>query len=138
MQKPHFSKFFLLAIGLACLPVYAQDANSPVADNPAIPADEFNRGTPYRSAEGFLATAGTGDYEIAAQYLDLRNLRGEASELIDDPTGRSYDNLAHYHDSIGAPIRPLVSPVRRQRDTWFVSLGVFMRLRPRMAAYPHC
>ncbi len=125
MQKPHFSRFVLLALGLACLPVYAQDANSPVADNPAIPADEFNRGTPYRSAEGFLATAGTGDYETAAEYLDLRNLRGEASELtgaqlarrfnvivqrgdwghidelIDDPAGRSNDNLPDYRDSIG-------------------------------------
>jgi MscS family membrane protein len=125
MQNFHFSKFFLLALGLACLPINAQDASSPDADNLAIPADKFDRGTPYRSADGFLTTAGTGEYETAAEYLDLRNLRGEASELtgaqlarrlnvivqrgdwvgiddlIDDPAGRSNDDLPDYRDSIG-------------------------------------
>jgi MscS family membrane protein len=66
-----------------------------------------------------------GDYETAAEYLDLRNLRGEANELtgaqlarrfnvivqrgdwghidhlVDDPAGRSNDNLPDYRDSIG-------------------------------------
>ena len=125
MQKFHFSKFFLLALGLACLPVNAQDASSLDADNPAVPVDEFDRGTPYRSADGFLTTAGKGEYETAAEYLDLRNLRGEARELtgaqlarrlnvivqrgdwvgvddlIDDPAGRSNDNLPDFRDSIG-------------------------------------
>jgi MscS family membrane protein len=74
---------------------------------------------------GFLAIAGTGDYETAAQYMDLRNLRGEAraltgaqlarrfnvvvergvwvdiNELSDDPAGRSNDNLPGFRDSIG-------------------------------------
>jgi MscS family membrane protein len=129
MQKPHFSRFVLLVLGLACLSVNAQDASSPAADNPLIPVDEFNRGTPHRSAEGFLATAGTGDYETAAEYLDLRNLRGEASELtgaqlarrfnvivqrgvwleindlIDDPAGRSNDGLPGFRDSIGVVLQ---------------------------------
>jgi len=125
MQKIRLSRLVLLVLGLACLPVNAQDANSTAADKPAIPADEFSRGTPFRSAEGFLAAAGIGDYETAAQYLDLRNLRGEASELtsaqlarrfnvivqrgdwvdvsdlIDDPAGRSDDGLPDYRDLIG-------------------------------------
>jgi MscS family membrane protein len=125
MQKFHFSKFFLLALGLACLPINAQDVSSLDADNPAVPVDEFDRGTPYRSAEGFLTTAGKGEYETAAEYLDLRNLRGEARELtgaqlarrlnvivqrgdwvavddlIDDPAGSSNDNLPDFRDSIG-------------------------------------
>ncbi len=90
-----------------------------------IPADEFDRGTPRRSAEGFLAVVESGDYETASEYLDLRNLRGEATELtgaqlarrlyviikratwidvddlVDDPAGRSNDNLPDYRDSIG-------------------------------------
>ena len=125
MQKLHFSHLVLLTLGLACVPINAQDAGSQAADNPAIPADDFDRGTPHRSFEGFLAAAGMGDYETAAEYLDLRNLRGEASkltgaqlarqfnvivkrsdwvgidELIDDPAGRSNDGLPDYRDSIG-------------------------------------
>jgi len=50
-------------------------------DGPVIPVDEFDRGTPRRSAEGFLTLADASDLETAAEYLDLRNLRGEASEL---------------------------------------------------------
>ena len=72
-----------------------------------------------------MAIGDTGDYEKASEYLDLRNLRGEASnltgaqlarrlfvvinratwidvdELVDDPAGRSNDNLPSYRDSIG-------------------------------------
>jgi len=115
----------LVTSGLACLPVSAQDTGSSAVDDSEFPGDAFDRGTPYRSAEGFLATAGVGDYETAAEYLDLRNLRGEANELtgaqlarrfnviiqrgdwdhiddlIDDPAGRSNDNLPDYRDSIG-------------------------------------
>jgi MscS family membrane protein len=103
----------------------AQDVSVPAVDGPIIPADEFDRGTPLRSAEGFVAAADEADYEAAAEYLDLRNLRGEAGrltgaqltrrlfviinratwvdvdELIDDPAGRSNDNLPDYRDSIG-------------------------------------
>jgi len=125
--KKRLSVLVLMTLVLACMPVGAQDedANSPAADDLEIPGDAFDRGTPYRSVEGFLATAGAGDYETAAEYLDLRNLRGEANELtgaqlarrlnviiqrgdwdhvdqlIDDPAGRSNDNLPDYRDSIG-------------------------------------
>ena len=110
---------------MICLQVSAQDDSSQVADVPEIPVDEFNRGTPLRSAEGFLAAADEADYESAAEYMDLRNLRGAArdlagaelarrfdviinraswadiDDLIDDPAGRNNDNLPDYRDSIG-------------------------------------
>lgn len=41
---------------------------------PAGPVDEFDRGTPRSSVKGFFKAARGGDYERAAQYLDLRNL----------------------------------------------------------------
>ncbi len=125
MQKTHLSRLVLLALGLVCLQANAQDDISPAADGPVVPADEFDRGTPLRSANGFLAAVDEADYETAAEYLDLRNLRGKATELtgaqlarrlnvivkratwadidelIDDPAGRSNDNLPDYRDSIG-------------------------------------
>jgi MscS family membrane protein len=39
-----------------------------------LPEDEFNRGSPRTSVEGFLAATRERDYERAAQYLNLRNL----------------------------------------------------------------
>ncbi len=125
MQKTHFSRFVLLVLGLVCLQASAQDNSSPAADGPVIPADQFDRGTPLRSAEGFLAAVDDADYEAAAEFLDLRNLRGEAGalsgaqltrrlfviinratwvdvdDLLDHPAGRSNDNLPDYRDSIG-------------------------------------
>ena len=120
----------LVTSGLACLPVSAQDTAPSAVDVPVIiPADDFDRGTPHRSVEGFLAAAGKGDYETAAEYLDLRNRRGEAraltgaqlarrfnvivqrgvwahiNDLVDDPTGRSNDNLPDDLDSIGAIVQ---------------------------------
>ena len=111
-----------LLIALLALPVLAQDPQSPTAP---IPDDGFNRGTPMRSGDGFMEAAEAGDFETAAEYLDLRNLRGEADdltgpqlarrlhviitratwldvdELIDDPRGRDNDGQPGYRDSIG-------------------------------------
>jgi MscS family membrane protein len=111
---------FLLLPGLQA---GAQQDSPPEA--PAIVADELNRGTPERSARGFLAAVDKRDYEKAAEYLDLRNLRGAATnlngqqlarrmeviinrakwtdvdELVDDPAGQGGDNLPEYRDSIG-------------------------------------
>jgi len=108
----------LLMLSVLCLDVAAQEG-------PVIPADDFDRGTPLRSANGFQAAVDEGNYGTAAEYLDLRNLRGAASEmtgeqlarrlfviikratwveideLVDDPAGRSNDNLPDYRDSIG-------------------------------------
>ena len=116
---------FLLALLLTATQLNAQDDNAPPAEPVAIPADEFDRGTPLRSAEGFLVAVDNADFEAAAEYLDLRNLRGEArdltgaqlarrlfviinradwtdvDELVDDPAGRSNDSLPSYRDSIG-------------------------------------
>jgi len=124
-MKTQFSQLLLLALLLAGVQVSAQDDSPDATDGPVIPADEFDRGTPRRSAVGFLAALDKADYEIAANYMDLRNLHGEASELtgaqlarrlyviinratwvdiddlIDDPAGRSNDNLPDYRDSIG-------------------------------------
>lgn len=127
---------FVVLLLLAGLPAGAQEA-TPLAEEgpvtsaeegPVIPADEFDRGTPLRSAQGFLDVVDTGDLETAAEYLDLRNLRGEAGELtgaqlarrlyvivkratwadidelIDDPAGRRNDNLPDYRDSIGVVV----------------------------------
>ena len=127
MQKIKFSRFLPLLLAFVCVQIGAQDNSSAAeqADEPVIPADEFDRGTPARSAEGFLAAVDAGDYETAAEYLDLRNLRGAASELtgaqlarrlfvvvkraswadvgdlVDDPAGRKNDSLPVYRDSIG-------------------------------------
>jgi len=124
MKKTELSRLFLLAL-LAGLQASAQDTIAPTEDTVVIPADEFDRGTPLGSVEGFLAAVDEADYEAAAEYLDLRNLRGEAGrltgaqltrrlfviinratwvdvdELLDDPAGRSNDNLPDYRDSIG-------------------------------------
>ncbi|MCH8071907.1 MAG: mechanosensitive ion channel [Proteobacteria bacterium] len=125
MNKNHLSLLLPLVLLLAGMQVSAQDNNAPAADAVVIPADEFDRGTPRRSAEGLLAALDKADYETASEYLDLRNLRGEASgltgaqlarrlyvivkratwvdvdDLVDDPAGRSNDNLPDYRDSIG-------------------------------------
>ena len=125
IQKTHNSLILLLLFGLVCLPASAQQENAPAAEPPVIPDDEFGRGTPRRSADGFMAAADKGDFETAAEYMDLRNLRGEAvnltgaqlarrlfvivgratwadvDALVDDPAGRKNDNLPQYRDSIG-------------------------------------
>jgi len=127
MPKSRFSRYLLLGLALICLQLNAQEEDSAPApaDEPDIPADEFARGTPLRSAEGFVTAVDEGEFETAAEYLDLRNLRGasrqltgeqlsrrlgviinratwvEIDELVDDPAGRSNDNLPDYRDSIG-------------------------------------
>jgi len=45
------------------------------------PEDALNRGTPRGSIIGFLEASSVFDFEKAAQFLDLRNLPEEASEL---------------------------------------------------------
>jgi MscS family membrane protein len=118
----------LYALSAVAFAQESTERQNPAADGPLIPADEFNRGTPFRSGEGFLTAADLGAYETAAEYLDLRNLRGAArdltgaqlarrfdviinradwadiDELVDDPAGRSNDNLPDYRDSIGVVV----------------------------------
>jgi MscS family membrane protein len=110
---------------LAVLAWHPANAQVETTAGAEVPADEFSRGTPRRSADGFLRAIEERDMEKAAEYLDLRELRGEASELTgvqlarrlgviikranwvdvdvltDDAAGRSNDNLPSYRDSIG-------------------------------------
>ena len=45
-----------------------------------VPDDEFGRGTPRSTVQGFLAAARSRDFERASQYLDLRNLPPELDQ----------------------------------------------------------
>ncbi len=105
--------------------VTAQEDATSAVEIAGIPDDLFDRGTPRGSADGFLAAIERADYETASEYLDLRNLLGEAQELsaaelarrlsvvvrratwvdidelVHDPAGRSNDGLPAYRDSIG-------------------------------------
>ena len=91
---------------------------------PAGPADEFDRGTPRSSVQGFLMATGEGDYRRAAEYLDLRRhpkrrqvkdgprLARELKIVIDqtlwidlddlstDPKGQADDGLPTYRDRV--------------------------------------
>jgi len=129
MKTTQLCLLLLLGLLLVGVQVSAQEdeapAEDPAAEDLLIPADRLDRGTPMRSAEGFLLAVDAADYETAAEYLDLRNLRGEAtnltgaqlarrfsvivgratwvdvSSLVDDPEGRSGDGLPAYRDSLG-------------------------------------
>jgi MscS family membrane protein len=92
---------------------------------PAGPVDEFDRGTPRSSVKGFFKAARGGDYERAAQYLDLRNLprridKSEGPELArqlkialdrtlwveleqisEDPKGNIEDGLPLQRETLG-------------------------------------
>jgi MscS family membrane protein len=92
---------------------------------PAGPDDEFDRGVPRTSVEGFLKAASERNYERAAEYLDLRNLpRGldqsdgptlarelkivfdralwiDLDALSADPKGYADDGLPTYRDRVG-------------------------------------
>jgi MscS family membrane protein len=117
----------LLLLAAARIDVLAQETGQEAAQEPEIivPADDFDRGTPKRSVEGFVAAVDKADYALAAEYMDLRNLRGEADdlepeqlarrlavivsratwteveEMVDDPAGRSNDGVPPYRDPIG-------------------------------------
>ena len=53
-------------------------------DNDIPPEDEFNRGTPRSAVEGYLVAADAGDYHRAAEYLDLRQVKGNQAALAPD------------------------------------------------------
>jgi len=125
MKTIQLCQLLLLSLLLVGVQASAQELEAPATEDPLVPADRLDRGTPMRSAEGFLAAVDKADYEVAAEFLDLRNLRGEAreltgaqlarrfsvivkratwvdvSELVDDPAGRGNDGLPDYRDSIG-------------------------------------
>jgi len=129
-------RFLTLVILVSLFPsspdIQAQESRAQPAEEGAAPpepvdllVDEHGRSTPIRSAEAFLRALDRSDYETATEYLDLRNVRGEArqltgpqlarrleviiqranwadvAELVDDPGGRRNDGLPDYRDSIG-------------------------------------
>jgi MscS family membrane protein len=94
------------------------------AEEPAGPADEYDRGVPRSAMLGFLVACREGDYQRAAEYLDLRRLdakergRGavlarqlkfvldqefwvELESLSQQPEGHSGDGLPSYRDRVG-------------------------------------
>ena len=94
------------------------------AEEPAGPADEYDRGVPRSAMLGFLEASREGDYERAAEYLDLRRLDAKARErsavlarhlmfvldqelwvelerLSQQPEGHSGDGLPSYRDRVG-------------------------------------
>ena len=102
------------------------EASSSETAKPAPgPQDDYNRGVPRTSVQGFLEAANKADYERASQYLALRKLPPwmqpyEAAELawqlkvvfdralwIDldllstDPPGHADDGLPPYRDRVG-------------------------------------
>src|SRR5271170_2168011 len=81
---------FLVISLAACLPLSAQNALGQLLQSPApasasstTPADSLGRETPYGTVFGFLQAAQSGNYSIAAQYLQMsaarRQTEGEAA-----------------------------------------------------------
>jgi len=56
------------------LSVQAQEKIPPKSPTPAAPVDDLERGVPRTAAAGYLGACRDGDYERAAEYLDLRRL----------------------------------------------------------------
>jgi MscS family membrane protein len=87
----NFSKgiAFLVVCLAACLPLSAQSPlsqilqpSAPASNSSKTPADPLGRDTPYGTVFGFLQAAQSGNYSIAAQYLQMsaarRQSEGEA------------------------------------------------------------
>jgi MscS family membrane protein len=79
------TRIAFLALGLAAsLPLAAQTPLSQILQPPAAastsskPSDQLGRDTPYGTAFGFLQAAQSGNYSIAAQYLQLSAARRQA------------------------------------------------------------
>jgi MscS family membrane protein len=102
-------------------PARAQEAE--VAErppSPAVPEDEFGRGSPRGAVQGYLAACREGNFERAARFLDLNRIQGDGPGLarqlrivlsrtlwIDveglspDPEGHRNDGLPPYRDRVG-------------------------------------
>jgi MscS family membrane protein len=101
----------------------AEQATTENADAPPkyeVPEDEFERGSPRGTVKGYLAACREGDYEKAANYLDLRRIPGDGPTvarqlqiilsrtlwvdvdvLSQEHAGRSNDGLPPYRDRLG-------------------------------------
>ncbi|MGH0038556.1 MAG: mechanosensitive ion channel family protein [Myxococcota bacterium] len=146
-------------LALGAVPVHAQPAGAPSeavepqatgpaeADfsKPLGPPDPLNRGTPRGSMYGYIVAARNGDYETAAQFLDLRRLPPERradgpdlarelkrvldrtlwvdfATLADSETGFADDGLPAWQDRLGevatrdGPVTLLLQRVPREDD----------------------
>lgn len=92
-----------VALLLACTSSFAQDEPptdlSPETTEEAdpVPEDLLDRGTPRRAARGFLLAVAEGDYERAAEYLDLRNLPRGISEADGPSLAEDLDIVLQRH-----------------------------------------
>jgi MscS family membrane protein len=120
---------FLLSSG-AAISAEAEKAVEQAAPPAAVvvplgPEDDYDRGVPRSSMKRFLEAARNGDFENAAQHLDLRNLPSETRNtpeaelarefkiildrglwidlelLSDHPNGYENDGLPSYRDLLG-------------------------------------
>lgn len=88
-MKAAYLKFALLVFIVFGLGLTAQAQEQtpvlvPVVGDVAVdkgPEDVLNRGTPRGSVNGFLEASSVFDFEKAAEFLDLRNLPGDAAEI---------------------------------------------------------
>jgi len=103
----------------------SEEVEIDVATMEGAPEDEFNRGVPRTTVQGFFLAVRERDFEKAAEYLDLRHLPEEVKkipgaelarefrivlartlwvdvgELSLDPEGHDNDGLPPYRDRIG-------------------------------------
>jgi MscS family membrane protein len=116
----------LMALSAAGAWAQAPAAPPPAPEHkPYIPVDEFGRGTPRGTVVGFLAATRARDFARAAEYLDLRRLRGpdaaaegptlarhlrvildhtlliDPDAVSDDPEGVRDDGLPTRRDLVG-------------------------------------
>ena len=100
-------------------------ANVSSDDDTNIPHDKFQRGTPQSAMLGFVKAAREGDFELASEYLDFRNIKAstlavgkaeltrqffvvlnrtlwiDLENLSSDHLGDLNDNLPTYRDFLG-------------------------------------
>jgi MscS family membrane protein len=83
MRKLPAQLTLVLSAVVFCAPLIAQDAltqilQPAVATTPSKPADHLGRDTPYGTVFGFLQAASSGNYTLAAQYLQLSTARRQS------------------------------------------------------------
>ena len=111
---------FALLLGSALGAEQAPARETAASPAPEIPVDEFGRGSPRGTIKGYFGACREGDYEKAANYLDLRRIPGDGPTLarqlriilsrtlwVDIETlsqehaGRSNDGLPSNRDRLG-------------------------------------
>jgi MscS family membrane protein len=108
----------LAVLVIACLawvapPSFAQlPSISPAPASPSItPADPLNRTTPSGSVLGFLQAAQSGDYTIAAQYLQMSTSRRQAEgEQLATELKAVLDAPGVFNGHVGAFTQPQGTP----------------------------